>query len=254
MFILIFNSCKILLLSSINIYFFNLTYCYYNKKILQLFFLPNDYSTVIFDKKITATHYSKSNIQDVENIQIGMEATNVYWVHAFRFLGDYKPLNLNYNLIMYRLNPKIVKNFKKAYNDLPKTDGIDAWIIADRLRFGRVKASKVLQKSYEPLLQSTRFRFNLAHSNRAEKNRALNLIFLKFSNYNEEAPFSAFSKASMALLSKYSPDQIATTDIQKLADFLLQNSNNRLSGDTPIKEIAKTIKKQLVMPTDLLLI
>jgi transposase len=194
-------------------------------------------------KKLAQLIHTKSNIEDVETIQIGMEATNVYWVHAFRFLAGFKPFISNYNLKMYRLNPKIVKNFKKAYNDLPKTDSVDAWVIADRIRFGRVEPSKVFEKIYEPLRQNTRFRFNLANLIRAEKNRALNLIFLKFSNYKDEAPFSTFSKASIALLSEYSPDQIATTDIQDLAEFLLNNSNNRLGGDTPIEEIAKIIKK-----------
>jgi len=194
-------------------------------------------------KKLAQLIYTKSNIEDIENIQIGMEATNVYWVHAFRFLANYKPLISNYNLTMYRLNPKIVKNFKKAYNELPKTDSVDAWVIADRIRFGRVEPSKVFEKIYEPLRQSTRFRFNLANSIRAEKNRALDLIFLKFSNYKDEAPFSTFSKASIALLSEFSPDQIATTDIQELAEFLLDNSNNRLGGDTSIEKLAKIIKR-----------
>jgi hypothetical protein len=36
------------------------------------------------------------------------------------------------------LNPKQVANFKKAYSDIPKNDWVDAWIIADNLRFGRI--------------------------------------------------------------------------------------------------------------------
>ena len=194
-------------------------------------------------KQLAQSIHNKANNIQAQNLQIGMEATNVYWLHAFKFLANYIPFNKLFNLTMYRLNPKIIKNFKKAYNKLPKTDSIDAWVIADRLRFGRVKASNVIEKSYEPLRQSTRFRFKLGESIRTEKSRALNLIFLKFSNYNDEAPFSAFSNASITLLKEFSPDQIATTDIQELAEFLLQNSNHRLGGDTPIEKIAKTLKK-----------
>jgi transposase len=186
---------------------------------------------------------NKATNHQVQEVQIGMEATNVFWVHAYRLIANYKPLNKHFNLPMYRLNPKLVNHFKKAYNDLPKTDDIDAWIIADRLRFGRVDPSNVLQKTYEPLRQSTRFRFKTGESIRTEKNRALNLIFLKFSNYKDEAPFSAFSNASIALLKKFSPDEIATTDIQQLANFLLENSNHRLGGDTPVDKLAKIIKK-----------
>ena len=39
---------------------------------------------------------------------------------------------------IYSFNPKVVANFKKAYVDLPKNDWIDAWVIAERLRFGRL--------------------------------------------------------------------------------------------------------------------
>jgi len=101
----------------------------------------------------------------------------------------------------------------------------------------------VISKVYEPLRQSTRFRFHLGASIRAEKNRALNLIFLKFSNYDNKTPFSTFSKASEALLRNFSPDQIATTELKDLASFLLNNSNNRLGGDATPDELAKTLKK-----------
>ena len=36
------------------------------------------------------------------------------------------------------LNPKQVSQFKKSYAELPKTDGIDSFVIADSLRFGRI--------------------------------------------------------------------------------------------------------------------
>jgi len=194
-------------------------------------------------KKLAQLIYTKSNIEDIENIQIGMEATNVYWVHAFRFLANYKPLISNYNLTMYRLNPKIVKNFKKAYNELPKTDSVDAWVIADRLRFGRVKKSSTPEEVYRPLRQITRFRFKLGESVRAEKNRALSLVFLKFSDYDSSSPFGTFSDASMALLEDFTLEEIINTDVKELATFLFENSNNRLGGSHSIEDIIKTLKK-----------
>jgi len=51
--------------------------------------------------------------------------------------------------------------------------------------------------------QITRFRFKLGESMRAEKNRALTLIFLKYSNYDDPSPFGTFSDASMALLEQF---------------------------------------------------
>lgn len=179
----------------------------------------------------------------VNIIQIGMEATNVYWQHCYRLLQDDENLNTNFKLLLYVLNPKVVKNFKKAYNDLPKTDSIDAWVIADRLRFGRVKNSSVPEEVYKPLRQITRFRFKLGESMRKEKNRALNLVFLKFSDYSSSSPFGTFSEASMALLEDFSPEEIVNTDIEKLATFLFENSNNRLGGSHSIEDIIKELKK-----------
>ena len=44
----------------------------------------------------------------------------------------------SFNRKIHVLNPKQVKKFKETYNDLPKNDYVDAFAIADRLRFGRI--------------------------------------------------------------------------------------------------------------------
>ena len=41
------------------------------------------------------------------------------------------------------MNPKQIANFKKSYSDMDKTDEIDAFVIADYLRFGRNQMSIV---------------------------------------------------------------------------------------------------------------
>lgn len=179
---------------------------------------------------------------EIDIIELGMEATNVYWEHCYQLIQDSDKLNTNFKLLLYTINPKVVKNFKKAYNDLPKTDSVDAWVIADRLRFGRVRNSSVPEEVYRPLRQITRFRFKLGESMRAEKNRALTLVFLKFSNY-DDSPFGTFSDASMALLEEFTLEEIIATDIKELATFLFENSNNRLGGSCTIDDIIKTLKK-----------
>jgi len=179
-----------------------------------------------------------------DSIQIGLESTNVYWEHAYRFFLEDEELNTNSTLQLYRLNPKVVNNFKRVYgNSLPKNDNIDSWVIADRLRFGHVTSSSLPETVYQSLRQLTRYRFQLGKSLRAEKSRALNLIFLKFSNYDDEAPFHTFSKASMALLEHFSPEEIATTDIEELATFLIQNSNHRLGGNSSPQEVVKVLRR-----------
>jgi len=152
--------------------------------------------------------YKHANQADFDVIKVAMEATNVYWEHSFRLINNSEKLNLNFKLSISTFNPKVVKNFKGAYNNLPKTDSVDTWVIADKLRFDRVSNSSVPEEVYRPLRELTRFRFKLVRNIHSEKSRALNLVFLKFSNFENEAPFKAFSEASL--------DQIIT-DLKKAA-------------------------------------
>ena len=176
-------------------------------------------------------------------IKVGMEATNVFWEHSYQLIKNNEKLNNHFNLKIYTINPKVISNFRKAYNSLPKTDSIDAWVIADRLRFGRVNHSAAPEALYKPLRQITRYKFTLAQNIKTEKTRALNLIFLKFSDYDQDAPFGVFSKASMALLESYTLEEIVNTEIEDLVTFLYENSNNRLGGSTPIDKIISALKK-----------
>ena len=95
-----------------------------------------------------------------------------------------------------------------------------------------VKNSSTSEEVYRPLRQITRFRFKMVKTMRAEKNRALTLVFLKFSDYDDSSPFGTFSDASMALLEEFTLEEIVTTDIKELAKFLFKNSNNRLGGSS----------------------
>ena len=173
-------------------------------------------------------------------IHIGMEATNAFWYHAAQLLrGELTDLAPR----IYVLNPSVIKGFKRSYTTMPKTDAVDAWVIADRLRFGRVEPSPASEIEYDVLRRTTRFRFQLSSTLRREKQRALDLVFLKFTNYTEEAPFSVFSKASMALLEHFSPGEIAETDILELPAFLAKHSNNRLGGDKTPEDLAKDLRR-----------
>ncbi|MFW6030586.1 MAG: IS110 family transposase [Halanaerobiales bacterium] len=187
--------------------------------------------------------YKHANQADFDVVKVAMEATNVYWEHSFRLINNSEKLNLNFKLSISTFNPKVVKNFKDAYNNLPKTDSVDAWVIADRLRFNRVSNSSVPEEVYRPLRELTRFRFKLVKNIHSEKSRALNLVFLKFSNFENEAPFKAFSEASMAILETFTLEEIANKDIKELAAFLYENSNNRLGGSASLDEIITDLKK-----------
>ncbi|MGQ9533480.1 MAG: IS110 family transposase [Desulfotomaculales bacterium] len=63
-----------------------------------------------------------------------------YWWHLFQALYEDPNLAPLQPQIAV-LNPKVVDGFKRVYTDLVKTDVLDARVIADCLRFGRVRYS-----------------------------------------------------------------------------------------------------------------
>ena len=72
-------------------------------------------------------------------VRIGLEATNLYWWHLACLLKS-TPIPSTLSPEVYLLNPRLVSGLKKAYSDHGKTDRIDAWFIAERLRIGRLPA------------------------------------------------------------------------------------------------------------------
>ena len=92
-------------------------------------------------------------------VRIGMEATNLYWWHLYQALAEHPALApLQPQLAV--LNPKVIHGFKGIYPDLGKTDNLDARIIADCLRFGRVRYTPPPDFRYAALQRPTRFRFH----------------------------------------------------------------------------------------------
>src|SRR5215207_1711339 len=73
---------------------------------------------------------------EAEQMHIGLEATGVYWWHLYRALAD-APALTPHPVQLTLLNPKLVAGFRAAYATMNKTDPDDAFLIADRLRFGQ---------------------------------------------------------------------------------------------------------------------
>ncbi|WP_096232338.1 transposase [Thermoanaerobacterium sp. RBIITD] len=72
-----------------------------------------------------------------QEIRIGMESTSVYSFHPAMFLNEDETLSKRQTKV-YIINATLVNKFKESYPYLDKTDDVDAWVIADRLRFGRI--------------------------------------------------------------------------------------------------------------------
>ncbi|CAH0122823.1 MULTISPECIES: IS110 family transposase [unclassified Paenibacillus] len=173
-------------------------------------------------------------------IHIGLEATSVYsWHPAMYMHAD--PALKERKAKVFTINPKLVSKFREAYPDLDKTDRLDAWIIADRLRFGRLTTTIVMQEQYVALQRLTRMRFHMVHSLTREKQYFLQNLFYKCNAFTSEVESSVFGHAIMEMLSeKYSLDDIATMDVADLADYLRDKGKNRFPDP---ENVARCIQK-----------
>jgi len=175
-----------------------------------------------------------------QEIQIGMESTSVYSWHPAMFFNEDEALRKRQAKV-YTINPKLINKFKEAYVDLDKTDDIDAWIIADRLRFGRLPLTMVMQEQYIALQRLTRMRYHLTHNLVREKQYFLQNLFFKCSAFTSEVEGSVFGNAMMELfLEQYSIEEISSMDVSALADYLKEKGKNRFPDP---ERVAKCIQK-----------
>jgi len=220
----------------------------------------NDYYAVYLD--IDSNIYSKSKniyknnksgtnkfIENIDSIAqkhsftkilIGFEATGNYGFHL-PFVFSNNPLFKKYDIEIYQINPKIIKNFRKAYNEIPKTDSVDAYLIAERLKVGKLPPYTNYDPKYCALRTLTRTRFNLVSKLVSEKSRFISNLFLKASAFTQNSPFSTtFGNTSMSLLTEFnSMEDIINMNNTELVDFIIKKSKNHFSDP---EEIAKQVK------------
>lgn len=90
-------------------------------------------------KLLTEKIVSAMETLKLSDVVIGMESTSIYGNHLVHSLREDGTLG-RYQRKIHVLNPKQVSKSKKAYPDLPKNDWVDAFVIADCLRFGRIRS------------------------------------------------------------------------------------------------------------------
>jgi transposase len=175
-----------------------------------------------------------------ETFHIGLESTSVYSWHPAMFLHEDDALQ-KAGVKVFTINPKLISKFRESYVDLDKTDYIDAWIIADRLRFGRLPTTLMMQEQYIALQRLTRMRFHLVHNLTREKQYFLQHLFYKCNAFTSEVDSSVFGHAiTELLLEQYSLDEIGTMDLNTLTDYLMEKGKNRFPNP---KEVARCIQK-----------
>ncbi|GHU48133.1 IS110 family transposase ISDha12 [Clostridia bacterium] len=176
--------------------------------------------------------------QAVEMIYIGYESTSVYGWHLQYFLADSKEL-AKYSPSIICFNPTIIEAFKKTLGDLPKNDNIDSFVIAERLRFGRLPESVQTDFRYLALQRLTRHRFHIVEKISSEKSYYLNNLFLKCNCLCQTKVFSDnFGATATSLIDEIGDlDLIADMPIEELAKFLLEKGKNMFKN--PAETAAK---------------
>ena len=166
----------------------------------------------------------------LSEVTIGMEATSIYGDSLVYSLREDGSLG-RYQRHIHVLNPKQVRKFKDAYPDLPKNDYVDAFVIADHLRFGRI-ASEVYMDDYRyrSLQTLTRARFDTVQNLTREKQRFANYLFLKCSGIAQDKNIPNTSATTLALMEHFETvDELANCDLETLTAFVSAAGRNRFA-------------------------
>lgn len=166
----------------------------------------------------------------IDQLRIGVEATGLLWWHLARALTD-APILAAFAPQIYALNPQLVHTFRANFGALPKSDHADAFLIAERIRYGRqLPAPYQLDARYAPLQRLTRFRCHVVQNLAREKSYFLSFLFLTFSTYGQVDPFGdPFGATSCAVLEEFTTDELAQHSLDDLATYLQQHGRGRFA-------------------------
>lgn len=168
----------------------------------------------------------------LSDVVIGLEATSVYGdslVYALREDGSLG----RFQREIHVLNPKQVRKFKEVYPDLPKNDFVDAFVIADHLRFGRVTSEVYMDDyRYKALQTLTRARFFTVQNLTREKQRFANYLFLKCSGLAQGKVLSNnTSSTTIALVERFKTvDELAYAGMEELTEFIAQSGHGKFTN------------------------
>lgn len=174
------------------------------------------------------------NSNDLEYVVVALESTSFYSTHIANFLSSSEEL-LPFNPLVYCLNPKSVANYRKSFVDIDKTDPLDAFVIADFARCGRITSEPWRGAQFLALQRLSRHRLHLVECITREKTYMVSNIYLKFSELaildKDEQPFSnTYGVTSAAVLTEFlSLDDITYSSIEDLVAFVSAKGKNRFS-------------------------
>ncbi|ABY92460.1 IS110-like element ISDha12 family transposase [Thermoanaerobacter brockii subsp. lactiethylicus] len=185
------------------------------------------------------------NKYNIQKVFIGLESTSVYGWHLQYYLADHSALK-PYQPSITTFNANIINAFKKSLGNLPKNDWIDAFAIAEKLRFGRLPKSCSVDFRYLALQRLTRHRFHIVNSIVREKNYLLSNLFLKFSGLCQNKVFSNnFGATATEIFNEFfTLDDIAARPLDELAGFLVDKSKDRFDDpEATAKLLQEAVRK-----------
>lgn len=204
----------------------------------SVFSIPNDISGAkLLSERIVSSLQSLS----LSEVVIGMEATSIYGellVYSLREDENLKKFQRNIHV----LNPKQVAKFKLAYPDLPKNDYVDAFVIADHLRFGRINTEVYMDDyRYKALQMLTRARFFAVQNLTREKERFANYLFLKCCSIAQDKNLPNSSATMLNIMEHYDTvDDLANASLDDLTAFVRESGRGRF---TDPEAFAKAVHK-----------
>ena len=174
------------------------------------------------------------------DVVIGLEATSIYGdslVYALREDGSLG----YYQRKIHVLNPKQVRKFKDAYPDLPKNDWVDAFVIADHLRFGRIAREVYMDDyRYKALQTLTRARFDVIQNLTREKQRFANYLFLKCSGMAQDKGIQNTSATTIALMERFKTvDDMANADMEELTAFVTEAGHGKFADPATTAKVVR---------------
>ena len=201
-------------------------------------------------KTLTERIVSALASQGLTDVVIGMEATSIYGetlVYALREDGALGQFHKKIHV----LNPKLVAQFKESYPELPKNDPVDAFVIADKLRFGRITKEVYMDDyRFQSLQMLTRARFFAVQNLTREKQRFANYLFLKCSGLAQDDNIPNTSATTIALMEHFeTPDQLANTSLEELTSFIIKAGRGRFADpEATAKAVQSAAKASYRLP------
>ena len=201
-------------------------------------------------KTLTGRIVSALTSQGLTDVVIGMEATSIYGetlVYALREDGSLGQFHKKIHV----LNPKLVAQFKESYPELPKNDPVDAFVIADKLRFGRITKEVYMDDyRFKSLQMLTRARFFAVQNLTREKQRFANYLFLKCSGLAQDDNIPNTSATTIALMEHFeTPDELARTSLEELTAFIIKAGRGRFADpEATAKAVQAAAKASYRLP------